>query len=365
MQKKGLLSIFLLMCYVWSFAQSTETDVDTFFERPKLVVAIKQSPPFTYKGEDGEYTGISVYLWDLIADKLEVEFEYKEMTLPELLKGLEHGTVDLSINPLTVTSRRIKHMTFTQPFYISNSVIVTKERQVDHFQNVMKQVFSYNFLRALLLLIIALVSFGTVIWLFERKKNPQFSNGLHGWWTGIWWSAATMTTVGYGDTSPKGVPGQMIGIFMMFLALLVVSGLMAGITSALTIDKMGDEWEHVQDLRKTKAGTVEKSASDHFLEHHLIKTFNTETVSKGLHSVVNGDLEAFVYDEPLLRWEIEHDSLGDKVRILPFKFNKQYYSFAMPKGKDSLIQHINPILLEILETVEWRAVLSDYELHGL
>ncbi len=363
------LYTILLLCF-FSF-QNTNTAQDIIEEndslippRLKLTVALKESPPFTYKNKNGDFMGISVFLWDKIANELEVDFEYKEMSLPEILSGLEGGSVDLSINPLTVTSSRIKHMTFSQPFFISNSVIVTQERQKDRIQNVIYQFFSLGFLKALFFLMVALVSFGTVIWLFERKKNPLFSNGIFGWWTGIWWSAATMTTVGYGDVTPKGFWGQLIGMVLMFVALIVVTGLMAGITSALTVNQMNDDWTHVQDLRKTKAGTIEQSASHQFLDHNLIKTTKVPTVTQGLEDVSSGKLDAFVYDEPILRWQIENDSFYDKVRVLPFTFNTQYYSFASPKN-DTLIQRINPILLDILETVEWRAVLSDYQLHGI
>ncbi|MGO2102628.1 MAG: ion channel [Psychroflexus halocasei] len=44
-----------------------------------------------------------------------------------------------------------------------------------------------------------------------------------------------MTTVGYGDKSPLSLGGRIVGLIWMFMAVIILSSLTAGIASALTV----------------------------------------------------------------------------------------------------------------------------------
>lgn len=46
-------------------------------------------------------------------------------------------------------------------------------------------------------------------------------------WDGMWWALTTITTVGYGDISPKTGPGRLVGVVLMMVGI----GLMAVITA--------------------------------------------------------------------------------------------------------------------------------------
>jgi voltage-gated potassium channel Kch len=59
---------------------------------------------------------------------------------------------------------------------------------------------------------------GALIWLAERRHNEeQFRRDpAAGIGNGIWWSAVTMTTVGYGDKAPVTLAGRVIALVWMF-----------------------------------------------------------------------------------------------------------------------------------------------------
>jgi len=332
--------------------------VDTL---PGITIGIKEAPPFIFRDRGGRWAGISKQLWEQIAQEVGVQFEYRELTLSQILDSLHHGSIDLSINPLTVTSERIQRIDFTQPYFTSNSAVAVQVKDTAWWRDFLTNFFSLNFLKAVLLLFLVIFIFGFVTWLFERRYNPEeFEQGWKGLWSGVWWSAVTMTTVGYGDKSPRSPGGRIVALVWMFTAIIIISGFTAAIASALTVNRLDSEISSLNDLRQAKVGTVEASASERFLLENYINSSGFKNVEEGLTRLSSGDIEAFVYDEPILRYQIERDSLNE-LEVLPYRFNPQYYSFGLPKGSP-LLRHINPLLLQETETTTWRIILADYGL---
>ncbi len=327
-----------------------------------LKVGVKPSPPFVFKKSNGEWMGISIYLWEEIAKQEGWNFEYQEKSnLAELLDCLDKNSIDLTINPLTVNSERINYLHFTQPFYIANSVVAVPYKAKDKWSDIISKFFSWQLLQVVFFISLIVFVGGAGVWFFERKKNEQFSGSWRGLWSGIWWSAATVTSVGYGDKAPQTFPGQLVGVVWMFIGILLVSSFVAGITSVLTVEQLDDEWRDLSTLRQVRVGAVKKSASSSFLSNSLIKNKEYEELLFGLEALQNNHIDAFVYDEPILRYELERQNLFDKIRVLPFKFNTQYYSFGLPKTSN-LAERINPVLLKIVEDLRWKAVLAQYNL---
>ncbi|XP_022800763.1 potassium voltage-gated channel subfamily G member 1-like [Stylophora pistillata] len=77
---------------------------------------------------------------------------------------------------------------------------------------------------------------GVIIWLFERRNNsdefPQsFWKGVR---EGTWWAVVTMTTVGYGDKSPKSSSARIYAAFWMVIGVILLSIFTAEVSSMLT-----------------------------------------------------------------------------------------------------------------------------------
>lgn len=88
-----------------------------------------------------------------------------------------------------------------------------------------------------LTLILTVIS-GVFMWILDRHKNPvDFPPSfIRGSWQGFWWAFVTMTTVGYGDTSPKSVPARLYSILWMLLGMVAFSVLTANFTSSLNYE---------------------------------------------------------------------------------------------------------------------------------
>jgi voltage-gated potassium channel len=66
---------------------------------------------------------------------------------------------------------------------------------------------------------------GALMRLFDHHEYPSI-------WLGMWWALQTVTTVGYGDVTPKNVTGRLIASFIMLEGIAFVAIVTAAITSS-------------------------------------------------------------------------------------------------------------------------------------
>ena len=90
---------------------------------------------------------------------------------------------------------------------------------------IVEQLTSWEFLRVITLLLLVWLTAGALVWLFERRRNrAMFGDGpVEGVGNGIWWAAVTMTTVGYGDKSPRTLGGRAVAIIWMLTSIVLIS----------------------------------------------------------------------------------------------------------------------------------------------
>jgi len=345
--------LFLLFTLQPSFSQT-----DTVSTSDKITIGLTDAPPFVIKKGD-KFSGLSITSWELVNEQLEANFEYKYYSsLSALLQAVENHDVDLSINPITVTDNRMKMLEFSQPYFISHTGIAKKKES--EVWNYLKNLISWNFISAILVLLGIIFFFGFLVWLFERKHNEEeFGKGTKGIMQGFWWSAVTMTTVGYGDKSPRTLGGRVIGLIWMFMAIIMISSLTAGIASSLTVKNINNEITQVQDLDRFKVATVGSSSAQELLDLYNIESDSVMNEIEGIDALLAQDANVFIYDKPILKYEISRRQLGDELEVLEKSLKKDYYSYTFPKGSE-LVRTIDPLLISTLKSVKWNNLVSNY-----
>ncbi|XP_068679124.1 uncharacterized protein [Montipora foliosa] len=78
---------------------------------------------------------------------------------------------------------------------------------------------------------------GMCVWILETFFNEEefprsFTRGTY---EGFWWAFVSMTTVGYGDKTPKFVFGRLFGVIWILFGLIVIAVFTATATSSLSI----------------------------------------------------------------------------------------------------------------------------------
>ncbi|KAL9960826.1 hypothetical protein ACROYT_G034331 [Oculina patagonica] len=98
---------------------------------------------------------------------------------------------------------------------------------------------------------------GFIIWILDTKSNPDefpasFSKGVG---EGFWWSFVSMTTVGYGDRSPRSIPARIFAIMWTLTGLVIIGILIGAIASSLTSVTV----DHSIILYGSKIGAIHNS----------------------------------------------------------------------------------------------------------
>ena len=80
---------------------------------------------------------------------------------------------------------------------------------------------------------------GVLMRLLDHKEYPNI-------WLGIWWAIQTVTTVGYGDVTPKSLPGRIVAGAVMLEGIALLAIVTAGVTSAF-VRRAEQEHELAED----------------------------------------------------------------------------------------------------------------------
>lgn len=344
----------------------------SFAKKDTLTVGYYNSPPFTMTSSEGKVHGVSEWVWHTINKENDsiyykyVNFSDDENPLVALLNGLKNNTIDVSLTPLTIIPERNKYMQFTQPFYISNlTVVVPKTSAFDKAVTFINTFVSKTFLITVFILFLIMFVFGVLVWAFEQKnKTSDFSKGYKGVFNSIWWSAVTMTTVGYGDMTPKTLGGRIVALIWMFAGIIIVSGFTASITTSLTVSRLDKNANTLDAFKDKRVGTVKGSATDMFLTAHFFRNKQlAPQLTEGLYKLQQGETEAFVFDEPSVKYQLNKNPDFKNLKVTNLRFNVDFYAFAFSKAISSkLVTAFSRKIIAMRKSKDWAFLLKEYDL---
>ncbi|RUO23964.1 ABC transporter substrate-binding protein [Aliidiomarina minuta] len=356
-----LTAVFLVSLNLNASANQTIT-ADHEFELPEetLQVAVRIGAPFVIERPDGSYAGITIELWERIASQLDLDFAYQPAGLESLLSGMRDMEYDVGLGPLTVTAERERFLDFSQPFHNAGLAIALRQQDTPGWWAVSQRFFTTEFASVMLALAAILLLSGVLLWIFERKHNTEeFSRDpVKGIGSGFWWAAVTMTTVGYGDKSPRSLGGRVVSLVWMFTCVIIISSFTASIASSLTVNQLASKIEGPGELDRVRVGTLPNSFTSDYLDQRFIRYQAYATLPEALEGLADNEIDAVVYDAPLLSYQLRQ-RFGSDLMLLPNTFMPQNYALTLTEGSD-LVEPVNRILLDVTSSAEWQRLLDNY-----
>ncbi|XP_028394048.1 uncharacterized protein LOC114518284 [Dendronephthya gigantea] len=85
---------------------------------------------------------------------------------------------------------------------------------------------------------------GILVWICDHYVNPKdFPSPFYvGMMEGFWWSVVTMTSVGYGDKTPKGPIGRILAVLWILISSVILSLFTANASSILAISQAEEDY---------------------------------------------------------------------------------------------------------------------------
>lgn len=329
-------------------------------EKRDLVVGIHPSPPFVVATDNGGWSGLSVELWRLMAEKAGLSYRFAPMELGQLFDALGDGTIDIAVGALSMTAEREQRLDFSHPYLITGLGIAAPVQPDSPLRAALARLVSHQLGDAVGLVVLWLLVSGALVWLFERRHNPAMFGGdrIRGIGSGVWWALVTLTTVGYGDKAPITVPGRIVAAIWMIASLVILSSLTAAIASSLTVNTLTSTISGPADLPGKRVATVSASISAVWLRDHGIGFQGYPRLEQALDALENHQVDAVVYDAPILNLALKARGNPD-FRLLDHRFEQTFNAFALPQHSPEL-ETLNQAILKTIRGERWRRLRNEF-----
>lgn len=322
---------------VWAHALAAET----------LTVATVTRPPFSLT-RDGADTGFSMDLFAALAERLGWDYTIdRKDQFGEMLAAARDGEADLAIANISITAEREAVMDFSQPIFEAGLQIMVPADQAAT-PSLVRALMSRDLLAAIGIAFVALTGGGMLMWLFERRAQPYFDRPAHeALFPSFWWALNLVVNGGFEERVPRTLFGRLFGVLLVVSSLFVVSVFVAKITTVMTVDAITGSVNTVNDLYGKRVGTIEGSTAAGFLHRREIDYAGYDGLQPLLAGFEAGDLDAVVFDAPILAYYANHDGKKTATMVGPV-FLRENYGIVFPTGSP-LTEDANQALLALRE----------------
>jgi len=199
-----------------------------------------------------------------------------------------------------------------------------------------------------LTLLMALLS-GIIMWGLDTWYNPdEFPRSfIKGSGEGFWWAFVTMTTVGYGDRSPRGFVARIFAIVWVLVGLVITSIFTGVVTTSLTaitlstdVKLYGANIAAVANSTEYRLGLTKNANMTPFHDLESIVAPLKERKFKGVlvDTYVAGEMSEFSSQELRVNKIIDHNSYYGVVfgegRLAGRTFQNCFEDYVLSKQAD-------------------------------
>jgi polar amino acid transport system substrate-binding protein len=344
---------FTLFSVVPLFAQSVDN---------KVRVAARICPPFVMNNT-GQFSGISIFLLDKIAEQLDLEYTIEQYELKEMLEAVVQNKVDVGVSCLSITQEREKIVDFSHSYYETHLSIAVRQHGL--LQTLKNILFSKKLFIVLSIIVGVAALIGSILYLLEHKINDKLylmktkgSKLMEAFIVGL--PFITSGPIRYYEFKTLG--GRTLAAFLAVGSTIMIASITALLASAFTLDQMQSAIKGPQDLSKVKVGVLEASTSFEFLQKQGINCRTFSDRQELLAALDDGRLGAVVGDDVVLKYKIKEaqaEGRYETLIVLPFVFKKQNYGFVLTDDSPQL-ETFNQALLAVRDNPDWKQEIVKY-----
>jgi len=349
MKKIALFICILFQLGSLSYAQDSDHPIK---------IAVKEFPPFIFK----DVRGFCIDMAESICARngLKPEFVYYD-TVQDVLKAVETNECDINFSGITITAAREKRVDFSHPFFDSGLILaVKKSHDSKFFDLILKilKVVGYS----LLIFLVGLTIVAHAIWFLEKSDGDPKSfptNYKRGIIDAYWWAVVTMTTVGYGDKTPKRIIGRVIASIWMIIGIIWFAAFTATLTSSMTINRIEHgEIKGLKDLSDKTVSVIKGTTSENYMQYYDVTIMLSDTFDDLIRALKTGTVDAIVYDAPALMYAAKKDP---SIKVVGEMFDEQRYGVVFPQGQHNPYKEIfNFTILEIQSSGEYLKIYNKW-----
>jgi polar amino acid transport system substrate-binding protein len=328
-----------------------------------LRVAVYDLAPYGSVDAEGLFSGISVDLWRRVAEDLHLNYRFASVPqMDYVLVGLENGRFDAAIGAIAITPERLERVDFSYPAHRSGFAVAFQSRTgpiaavVSYGLTVRQHVSLIAVALALPLLT------GAVMWSFERRRRAaadSADSSVTSLLDGIYWAIVTMTTVGYGDKTPKTGAGRFIAVLWMMASLVVISLVSTILVSNMTVARLeSGPLAHDSDLAGKRLAAVASSSGAEYLDSQHLPYTKYANLQEALKSLASDRSDAVVNSVGALQCMISTQFYG----VIPMPSGllaPAYMAFALPRNS-ALKKPLDRAMVRVTASPDWRSLDDSY-----
>jgi polar amino acid transport system substrate-binding protein len=317
--------------------------------RPRVLrVAIREVKPLVFD-EGGHLTGFSIELWQEISRQMNVKFEFiVKPSVQDPLDSVKSHEATLGIAAISITAERKMELDLSQPMFDAGLQILTPLQGTprQRLLTVIASALSSTALPILGIVLLIIVVIAHLVWFFERRHQAGvIASYFPGILEACWSAASTLAT--QADQMPGSALARITAVIWMFASVVFIAYFTAWVTSSLTLQQLRGDINRPEDLPGKRVASVQGSTSSEYLGQHAIGVTVFPQVEEALEALQQGEVDAVVYDAPVLLHYASHEGRG-KVQPAGAIFHKENYGIVFPS--DSRYRKpVNEALLNIKE----------------
>lgn len=370
LKKQFLKSIFLCLSvfFISSAPLFSQKEIKTPQQKIYKVGAI-QDPPFIML-KDGKWTGISVDIWEMVAEELNIQFDYVPLNTEdpmEALQLLEAKACDVllgSVGPIMEQYGKGKlrrTIEYSRPYFV-DTIGVLEEKSLPNFILTFLKTLSISVGFWLIMLGVVFAMYVLILWFFERESiyempNPQrppeniWEVLKYAIWKQLARGHSGVPRTAWGKASLLGWLSASY-IIMLLLSSSVISFMTASITN------YRGNITNLEQLENVKTLSIKDHIQTLMIQERGLRPIKINTFNEGIQMLESQQAKAMIDTGAHADYYLREFG-SSSIHLIPYTIRYVLYSFAFAQ-RSPLLSNVDQVLGDFHRSGATQGVCKSY-----